>query len=145
MSFGVMSENNDNSFANSIPETSMDVSEDRRASMGYNRRESMGSSVLGAVLEDKELKEDGAGMAQGRQPDGPPVLTRTVSMDATDCSIGGDVSGHWGDTSRVEHVEDGQDEDPVVEVEVGVSDISINSDDECDECSHSFDDSNSLL
>jgi hypothetical protein len=145
VSFGVMSENNDNSFANSIPDTSMDVSEDRRASMGYNRRESMGNSVLGAVLEDKELKEDGAGMVQGHQPDGPPVLTRTVSMDATDCSIGGDVSGHWGDTSRVEHVEDGQEDDRVVEVEVGVSDISINSDDECDECSNSFDDSNSIL
>jgi hypothetical protein len=110
--------------------------------MGYNRRESMGSSVLGAVLEEKE---DGAGMAQGRQPDGPPVLTRTVSMDATDCSIGCDVSGHWGDTSHVEHVEDGQEDDRVVEVEVGVSDISINSDDECDECSNSFDDSNSIV
>lgn len=142
VSFGVMSENNDNSFVNSIPDTSMDIFEDRRASMGYNRRESMGSSVLGAVLEEKE---DGSGMAQGRQPDGPPVLTRTVSMDATDCSIGCDVSGHWGDTSRVEHVEDGQEDDRVVEVEVGVSDISINSDDECDECSNSFDDSNSIV
>ena len=144
VSFGVMSENNDNSFVNSIPDTSMDVLEDRRSSLGYNRRESMGTSVLGAVLEDKEIKEDGGSFAMPRQPEGLPVVTRTVSIDTVDCTLGGDVSGHWGDTSRVEHVEDEQEDDRVVEVEVGVSDISINSDDE-DECSASFDDSNSIL
>jgi len=149
VSFGVMSENNDNSFANtsfanSIPDTSMEVFEDRRASLGYNRRESIGSSVLGAVLEEKELKEDGRASGSGRQTDAPPVLTRVASLDATECSLGGDVSGHWGDTSRVEHVEDEHEDDRVVEVEVGVSDISINSDDE-DDCCASFDEGNSIL
>ena len=60
----------------------------------------------------------------------PVPLGRVTSLDTTDQSLGGDVSGHWGDTSRVEHVEDEQEDERVVEVEVGVSDISINSDDE---------------
>ena len=140
VSFGIMSENNDNSFGNSIADTSMEIMfEDRRASLGYNRRESIGS-VLGAVLEEKEPKGDRPSAAPGRQSEGPLLLTRAVSMDATECSLAGDVSGHWGDTSRVEHVEDEQ----VVEVEVGVSDISINSDDE-DDCSGSLYDSSNVL
>jgi hypothetical protein len=143
VSFGVMSENNDNSFLNSIPDTSMEMFEDRRASLGCNRRESMGSSVLGAVLEEKELKDEGAG-GTDLQSGGPPVLTNVMSMEANDCSLAGDVSGLWGDTSRVEHVEDDQEDERVVEVEVGVSDISINSDDE-DDCTASFDDSNNIL
>ena len=58
VSFGIMSDNNDNSFVNSIPDTSLDLLEDRRASVGYSRRESFGNaSVLGAVIEE-ERKED---------------------------------------------------------------------------------------
>ena len=102
----------------------MGVLEERRASLGYNRRESMGTSVLGAVLEEREANKERAPVATGRVSEGLPVLTRVMSLDATDCSLGGDVSGHWGDTSRVEHVED---------LEAGVSDISINSDGE-DDC-----------
>ena len=126
VSFGIMSDNNDNSFANCIPDSSLDmgVLEERRASLGYNRRESMGTSVLGAVLEEREANKERAPVATGRVSEGLPVLTRVMSLDATDCSLGGDVSGHWGDTSRVEHVED---------LEAGVSDISINSDGE-DDC-----------
>jgi len=154
VSFGVMSENNDNSFGNFIPDTSMDLLEDRRASLGFNRRESIGSSVLGAVVEEKDLRQEGGASGSGRQSATPPVLTRVASLDATECSLGGDVSGHhatecslggdWGDTSRVEHVEDDQEDDRVVEVEVGVSDISINSDDE-EECCPSFDDGHNIL
>jgi len=149
-----MSENNDNSFGNFIPDTSMDLLEDRRASLGFNRRESIGSSVLGAVVEEKDLRQEGGASGSGRQSATPPVLTRVASLDATECSLGGDVSGHhttecslggdWGDTSRVEHVEDDQEDDRVVEVEVGVSDISINSDDE-EECCPSFDDGHNIL
>lgn len=143
VSFGVMSENNDNSFVNSIPDSSADVMEDRRSSLGYSRRESLGNCVLGAVLEER-LKDEGGSGVQVRALERPVMLARVTSLDTTDHSLGaGDVSGHWGDTSRVEHVEDEHEDDRIVEVEVGVSDISINSDDD-DECG-AMDDGNGIL
>lgn len=143
VSFGVMSENNDNSFANSIPDNLTDGMEDRRSSLGYNRRESIGSSVLGAVLEER-FQDDGTSSTQVRALEKPVALGRMTSLDTTDYSLGGDVSGHWGDTSRVEHVEDDQEDERVVEVEVGVSDISINSDED-EDCGAGYEDGSSIF